>query len=344
MIRGESVGSATIAVTAWDPGGLTVSTDIRVVVPNRAPVAAGILPRASVLGSGKWLARVDASFEDPDGHELAFSARSANTAVATAGIVDSVTLLVSGVSRGTATVTVTATDPGGLTGTQDVEVEVVEPVLLFRDDFDSSASLDDWTDFGFFGSVDDGRLRLHGGLYRDASAVEWELKTAMGNGGDSVLTGLYTRNAGSPDLYSFSVGYRELRHANYRFETCCDWAIELDWYGYSDAIADVGELTEVTLAVVGGRLTVVAGSTLLVAVDMVARDWPDRMQSVTLYVARLDRRIPVFGFYDWVELNALEADPDPRAEWHSGPPRIDHAPCNPQSQPSCGVFRVWRFR
>ena len=320
VIRGESVGTATITATAWDPGGLTVSTDIGVVVPNRAPVAAGTLPPASVLGSGKWLARVDANFDDPDGHELTFSAQSANKALATAGIVDSVTLLVSGVSRGTTTVTVTATDPGGLTGTQDVEVEVVEPVLLFRDDFDSSASLDDWPKWGSaVPSVDDGRLRLYGTVYRDASAVEWEFKAAMGNGGDSVLTGLYTHNAGSPDYYSFSAGYRELRHANYRFETCCDWAIELDWYGNSDAIAAVGELTEVTLAVVGGRLTVVAGSTLLVAVDMVARDWPDRMQSARLDVRRLNARIPVYGFYDWVELNALETDADAGPEWPSGP-------------------------
>ena len=38
VIRGESVGSATITVTAWDPGGLTGSMDIGVVVPNRNPV------------------------------------------------------------------------------------------------------------------------------------------------------------------------------------------------------------------------------------------------------------------------------------------------------------------
>ena len=323
VIRGESVGSATITVTAWDPGGLTGSMDIGVVVPNRAPVAAGTLPPAKALGSGKWLARVDGSFEDPDGHELTFSAASANTELATAEIADSVTLLVSGVSRGTTTVTVTATDPGGLTGTRDVEVEVVEPVLLFRDDFDSSASLDDWPNWGWaVPSVGDGRLRLAGTVHRDANADEWEFMAAMGNGSDSVLTGLYIRNAGSPDLYVFSIGYAESDHANYRFATCCDWAVELDWYGYSDAIAEVGELTEVTLAAVGGRLTAVAGSTPLVTVDLAARDWPDRMHGVFLRVVRL-ARIPVYGFYDWVELNAVEMDADAGPEWHAGPPGTD---------------------
>ena len=52
MIKGESVGSATITVTAWDPGGLTGSMDIKVLVPNRTPVAAGTLPAAKVLGKG----------------------------------------------------------------------------------------------------------------------------------------------------------------------------------------------------------------------------------------------------------------------------------------------------
>ncbi len=343
VIRGESVGSATITVTAWDPGGLTGSTDIGVVVPNRAPVAAGTLPAAKALGSGRWLARVDGSFEDPDGHGLTFSAASANTELATAGIVDSVTLLVNGVSRGTTTVTVTATDPGGLTGTRDVEVEVVEPVLLFRDDFDSSESLDDWPNWGYaVPSVGDGRLRLSGTVYRDASADEWEFIASMGNGGDSVLTGLYVRNAGSPDSYLFSIGYAEsyryTYHANYRFATCCDWAVELDWYGHSDAIADVGELTEVTLAAVGGRLTAVAGSTLLVAIDLAARDWPHRMQSVRLDVTRLNARIPVYGFYDWVELNAVEADADAGPEWHAGHPEIEL----PEAKTGPG-FEVPRF-
>ncbi|MDE2761248.1 MAG: hypothetical protein OXQ94_15475 [Gemmatimonadota bacterium] len=321
VIKGESVGSATITVTAWDPGGLTASTDIGVVVPNRTPVASGTLPPARVLGSGKWLARVDGSFEDPDGHELTFSAASANTALATAGIVDSVTLLVSGVSRGTTTVTVSATDPWGLTGTQAVEVEVVEPVLLFRDDFDSSASLDDWTNLGAVSrSVNDGRLRLWGDIYRDASAAEWEFKAAMGNGGDSVHTGLVALNTGSPEFYMFQIGSYRSNQLNYHLSTCCPWATELDWQGKSDAIAAVGELTEVTLAAVGGRLTAVAGSTLLVAVDLAARDWPDRIQSARLNVRRQDARIPVYGFYDWVELNAVEVDADAGPEWHAGPP------------------------
>lgn len=309
-VRGESVGSATITVTASDPGGLMVSTEIAVVVPNRAPVESGALPPAKVLGTGKWLARIDGSFEDPDGHALTFSAAAANTAVATAGIADSVTLVVSGVSPGTTTVTVTATDPWGLKGTRDVEAEVVEPVLIFRHDFDSSASLDDWTNLdASSSSVDDGRLRLHGTIYRDASAAEWELKAAVSND-DSVFTGFMIENVRQPPAYSLWIRSSESEDANYQFAACCPWETELDWHGRSDAIADVGEFTEVTLATVGGRLTVMAGSTLLVTVDLIARDWTDRMHRLRLVAARLNYRFPHYGFYDRVELNAVEADPD----------------------------------
>jgi hypothetical protein len=87
------------------------------------------------------------------------------------------------VALGTTTVTVTAIDPGGLSATLDLEVEVVEPVLVFRDDFDSSASLDDWTlDPYGYSSVKDGKLRLVGFATREANAVEWEFKGAMGVG------------------------------------------------------------------------------------------------------------------------------------------------------------------
>ena len=49
-IRGVSVGSATITVTAWDPDGLTARMDIEVVVPNRGPIATDTLSAAVAMG------------------------------------------------------------------------------------------------------------------------------------------------------------------------------------------------------------------------------------------------------------------------------------------------------
>jgi len=173
-IRAVSVGGATITVTAHDPDGLTASTDIEVVVPNRAPVAAETLPPVRQRVGGASALWVGEAFTDPDGQPLTFSASSADPAVATAEIVDSARLLLFGASPGITTVTVTATDPGDLTGTQDVEVEVREPVLLFRDDFNTSASLDDWN--GDTAYVDGGKLWVDGGVSRSVETVEWVFK------------------------------------------------------------------------------------------------------------------------------------------------------------------------
>ena len=74
---------------------------------------------------------------------------------------------------------------------------------------------------------------------------------------------------------------------------------------------DGNELTEVTFAVRGGRLAAMAGSTLLVTVDILTRDWPNQLTELRLIAESGG------GFVDWVELSELRADAD--ADWHAGP-------------------------
>ena len=62
-------------------------------------------------------------FEDPNMDMLTLTAQSANPSVATASLVGD-QLSVTGVDEGSTTVTVTATDPGGLTGTSVLPVTV----------------------------------------------------------------------------------------------------------------------------------------------------------------------------------------------------------------------------
>ena len=64
-------------------------------------------------------------FSDPDGDELAFSAFSQNAAVATVTISGS-TVTITAVRAGDATVSVSATDPGGLSARAGIEVTVQE--------------------------------------------------------------------------------------------------------------------------------------------------------------------------------------------------------------------------
>jgi len=130
-IKGESVGRATITVTASDPDGLTASMEIAVLVPEPVDVRKPLSWVMTFPGI-KLRVSVYKFFKDTDGSVLTFSASSANPAIATAEIVDSVYLLVRGQAPGGAVVTVTVTDQGGQTATWDVDVEVVEPRMSIQ--------------------------------------------------------------------------------------------------------------------------------------------------------------------------------------------------------------------
>ena len=124
-IAGESQGTATITVTAEDPGGLTATArfDVSVQEPSRAPQPVGTIPDATVQLDEEISVDVEPNFTDPDGDDLTYSAASSNNTIATVTVSGS-TVEVKGHQVGKATITVTARDPGGLTATQSFEVEV----------------------------------------------------------------------------------------------------------------------------------------------------------------------------------------------------------------------------
>ena len=62
-------------------------------------------------------------FEDPEGEELTLTASSSDAEVATVAVPDSA-ISVKGISPGSATITVVATDPAGLTAQQNFDVLV----------------------------------------------------------------------------------------------------------------------------------------------------------------------------------------------------------------------------
>ena len=123
-VAAVSPGSALITLTATDPGGLEATSEFQVVVPNRPPQAAEPI-EARTLGAGET-STVDAAaghFTDPDGEALAFGAVSSALDIVAAEASGS-EVRVAALARGGAHVTVTATDPGGLSASQSFRVTV----------------------------------------------------------------------------------------------------------------------------------------------------------------------------------------------------------------------------
>lgn len=93
---------------------------------NEPPVAEGDFPVFAVDAGETTTRRVERYFSDPDGDELTYKAESDDGTVATV-TVDGIDVTVEGKSVGTATITVTASDPEGQTALQEADVIVSQP-------------------------------------------------------------------------------------------------------------------------------------------------------------------------------------------------------------------------
>ncbi|MCY4574624.1 MAG: hypothetical protein OXF01_17725, partial [Gemmatimonadetes bacterium] len=91
--------------------------------PNRAPQPVGTIPLLEVAYDATGSVNLAEYFRDPDGDPLAFSAMSSDPDIAAPTVAGSV-VNVRGAARGTANITVTARDPGGLSAQQTFEVSV----------------------------------------------------------------------------------------------------------------------------------------------------------------------------------------------------------------------------
>ncbi len=122
-VTGVRQGQATLTVTATDADGLSAQLSFAVVVPNQAPVAAGAVPAQSVFVGEATTVDLASRFSDPDGDDLTYAASSSNARVASVSVAgDAATL--TGVRQGRATLTVTATDAGGLSAELSFAVTV----------------------------------------------------------------------------------------------------------------------------------------------------------------------------------------------------------------------------
>ena len=116
-------GKATITVSASDPDGLSAERNFAVTVPNRAPQTVDrIADRAMFVGESATV-DVAAYFTDPDGEPLVYEAATSDPAKASVSVTET-TVTVRGEAVGSATITVSATDGGGLSASQSFRVDV----------------------------------------------------------------------------------------------------------------------------------------------------------------------------------------------------------------------------
>ena len=111
-------GAGLLAAAAW----FAACGEAPVEFENRPPVPLGIADMTVAVGHTATV-NLSLYFNDPDGDTLLYTAVTSDAGVAAASVAGS-TLTVAGVAKGTATVTVTAHDPEGLSARQDFTVTV----------------------------------------------------------------------------------------------------------------------------------------------------------------------------------------------------------------------------
>ena len=122
-------GSATVTVTATDPDGLAATQGFEVTVPNRGPLPVDSIPDLQLVKGDSVTFDVADYFSDPDGDNLAYTVATSDAATATAAS-DGSSVTVAAITQGSATISVTATDPGGLSATQSFGVTVHRPPFV----------------------------------------------------------------------------------------------------------------------------------------------------------------------------------------------------------------------
>ncbi|WP_420447170.1 Ig-like domain-containing protein [Candidatus Palauibacter sp.] len=116
-------GTAVVTVTARDPNGLSARQTLVVTVPNRAPAPVDSIPALELRAGNSMGVDVTRYFTDPDGDTLTYSPATSNAGVAMVSQ-GRVYLTVAAVRKGTATITLTATDTYGLAAQQVFTVTV----------------------------------------------------------------------------------------------------------------------------------------------------------------------------------------------------------------------------
>lgn len=170
---GVSTGTATLTVTARDPGGLLAQQSFTVTVPNRAPERTDTIPDQELAVGDSAVFDLEGYFRDPDGDTLSYASETSDEAVATVSVSGS-TLTVRAVAKGRATISVTAADRGGLTVSESFDVTAPNQPPVVTDTIPAQrltvGEAREWAGTAYFGDPDGDALTYTIGT-TDASIV-----------------------------------------------------------------------------------------------------------------------------------------------------------------------------
>lgn len=118
-----SAGVDTISVTATDPDGASATANARVTVVNQPPEVTSPIPDQMMFLSDTETFNLDRVFDDPDGEPLTYSAMSSDASTVRTEVTGS-SLSIVAVTKGMASVAVSATDAAGAFVEDDFNVEI----------------------------------------------------------------------------------------------------------------------------------------------------------------------------------------------------------------------------
>ena len=344
-ITAVAIGPATVTVTASDPDGLTASLSGSVTVierANRAPESVGQVRPATLTVGNSGTLELEGDrplFEDSDGDALTYSAESSDLSVASVSVTGSV-LRVTGEAVGTVVVTVTATDPGGLSASLSFDVTVLpEAGAIFRDDFGDDGSLDNWELADAEAEFSDGVMRLTNaesdrwgiaGYEPDTPVASWETRVRMGRAEtDSTRAAIVLVPADPGELeiavVRFEIGHRVIEFSDGTQDTV-NYALsafftpvdrDRGWYTFDDpyrGISDginsaAGEFNDITVSVQDGIFQALAGTDTLFSAPVGETIFAGPLSEIgQVHLWTLDPGTSNPSLFDWIEVNGVPTE------------------------------------